>query len=68
MTRDDVITESPGLDRAIICAAEQQAKEWARSNGHKVISDIVSQGEYRAWVEPVAPGRLRTLAQLGRVA
>lgn len=35
------------------CAAEQAAKTWARENGHKVVSDIVSQGEYRAWVQPV---------------
>ena len=41
-----------GLTRPVIHAAEQAAKTWARENGHKVISDIVSQGEYRAWVEP----------------
>jgi hypothetical protein len=61
-----VTTKSPGLDRATIHAAEQAAKGWARDNQHKVISDIVSQGEYRAWVEPIPPGRLRNAAQLGR--
>ena len=44
---------STGLTRPVIYAAEQAAKAWARENGHKVVSDIVSQGEYRAWVEPV---------------
>lgn len=43
---------STGLTRPVIYAAEQAAKTWARENGHKVISDIVSQGEYRAWAEP----------------
>ena len=42
-----------GLTRPVIYAAEQAAKTWARENGHKVISDIVSQGEYRAWVQPI---------------
>ena len=42
-----------GLTRPVIYAAEQAAREWARNNGHKVVSDIVSQGEYRAWVQPV---------------
>lgn len=42
-----------GLTRPVIYAAEQAAKTWARENSHKVISDIVSQGEYRAWVQPV---------------
>ena len=42
-----------GLTRPLIYAAEQAAKTWARENKHKVISDIVSQGEYRAWVQPV---------------
>jgi hypothetical protein len=54
-----VTTDSPGLDRATIHAAEQAAKGWAADNQHKVVSDIVSQGEYRAWVEPIQPGRLR---------
>ncbi len=49
----EVETPSAGLDRPTIYAAEQAAKAWARENGHKVVSDIVSQGEYRAWVQPV---------------
>jgi hypothetical protein len=61
-----VVTASTGLDRVTISLAEQEARDWARTNGHKVISDIVSQGEYRAWVEPIPAGRLRAMAQLGR--
>lgn len=64
----NAITTSPGLDRATISLAEQEAKDWARQNAHRVVSDIVSQGEYRAWVEPIPAGRLRTMAQLGRAA
>lgn len=45
-----VETTSKGLDRPTIYAAEQAARTWARENGRKVISDIVSQGRYRAWV------------------
>ena len=41
------------VTRPVIYAAEQAAREWALSHGHKVVSDIVSQGEYRAWVQPV---------------
>jgi hypothetical protein len=58
-----VVTPSLGLDRVTISLAEQEARDWARTNGHKVISDIVSQGEYRAWVEPLPAGRLANLAQ-----
>lgn len=45
-------------------SAEAQAREWASQNGAKVVSDIISQGVYRAWVEPIAPGRLATLTQI----
>ena len=63
-----VTTDSPGLDRATVAKAKQQASDWARDNQHKVVSDIMSQGEYRVWVQPIPPGRLRTMAQLGRAA
>lgn len=57
-------TDSPGLDRPTIHAAEQFARQWARDNDHRVLSDIVSQGEYRAWVEPLPAKRAQTLRQL----
>jgi hypothetical protein len=62
------ITPSAGIDRVTISLAEQEAKDWARDHGHKVVSDIVSQGEYRAWVEPIPAGRLRTMTQMGVAA
>lgn len=63
-----ITTPSAGLDRPTIHRAEQTAKAWARENGHKVVSDIVAQGEYRAWVDPIPPGRIRAMQQLGRAA
>lgn len=59
-----VTTPSPGLDRTTISLAEQEARDWARQNGHKVVGGIVRQGEYRAWVEPLPAGRLANLAQV----
>jgi hypothetical protein len=53
-------TTSAGLDRATIHAAEVAAKQWATDNSHKVVSDIVSQGAYRAWVEPLTANQLAT--------
>lgn len=50
LTTLQVETPSAGLDRPTIYAAEQAARTWARENGRKVVSDIVSMGEYRAWV------------------
>ena len=50
LTTLQVQTASTGLDRPTIYAAEQAARAWAKQNGRKVISDIVSLGEYRAWV------------------
>lgn len=44
--------ETTGMSRATICKAEQLARKWATEHGYKFITDIVSQGEYRAWVEP----------------
>ena len=45
-----VETLSAGMDRTTIRAAEQAAKTWAAQNGRTIVSDIFSQGEYRAWV------------------
>lgn len=47
----DVQTPSPGLDRPTIYAAEQAAHDWARENNRQVVADIVSDGQYRAWVK-----------------
>lgn len=57
-------TDSPGLDRPTIHAAEQFARQWAKDNDHRILSDIVSQGEYRVWVEPLPAKRAQTLRQL----
>lgn len=44
--------EASGMSRATIRQAELLAREWAAEHGMRVVSDIVSQGECRAWVEP----------------
>lgn len=63
-----ITTASASLDRATIRLAEDKVRDWAREHNQRVSSHIVSNGVYRAWVEPIPAGRLRTLAQLGRTA
>lgn len=53
-----------GPARPVIKQAEDAARAWARSNDLRVVSDIVSHGMYRAWVEPIPAGRLRTMRQM----
>lgn len=57
-------TPSAGLDRATVHQAEQFARQWALDNDYRILSDIVSQGEYRAWVEPMSARRIETRRQL----
>lgn len=63
-----ITTASASLDRPTIKLAEDEVRDWAREHNQRVSSHIVSNGVYRAWVEPIPAGRLRTLAQLGRTA
>jgi len=39
------------LEGAGFKGAERAAREYAKANGLRIITDIISQGAYRAWVQ-----------------
>lgn len=59
-----ITPDQPGMSRALVRMAEAEAREWAIQHGMRVVSDIISQGVYRVWVEPIPAGRLATMRQI----
>ena len=60
-------TATTNQQRPLVRLAEDEAREWAEQHGMRVVSDIISQGVYRAWVEPLAPRRRANMRQTAEV-